>query len=406
MLIGFAVALGTGMLIGLERERTKAGQGAPAGIRTFTLLALAGAVGYAAAGGWGLAVAGVFVTALACLAFMRSTVPDPGLTTEVAMLLTLLLGALAMRYPMPAAGLGVVTTVLLSQRSSIRAFAVRHLTEREMTDGLILLAATLVVLPLLPTTPIGPGGVVSLRAVWILAVMVMAIGTLGHIALRAFGARYGLPLAGFISGFVSALATIQSMGARARHKPRLRRECLAAGVLANASTLLGAAVLIGMTDMRVLRELTWPLALALGAAVAYAVIFAVLGVRRGHDEKTESGRAFDVTGALVFAGSVGLTLVVAGLLQRALGSAGLAVGVGLGGFVNSQSAAVSAAALSAAGDITPQAAVLPIMLAISASIVTRAVVSYLAGGRAYALRVVPGLALVMAAGWIGFSLVA
>ncbi|TLM80310.1 MAG: MgtC/SapB family protein, partial [Actinobacteria bacterium] len=355
----FAVALGTGMLVGLERERSKAAQGGPAGIRTFTLLSLAGAVGVTAAGGWGLAVAGVFVTTLAVLSFTRSNVPDPGMTSEVAMLVTVLLGAFAMKWPGPAAGLGVVVTVLLSQQSRIHTFARANLTSEEMSDALILLAATLVVLPLLPDTPIGPAGVFNPRNVWVLAVLVMAIGTAGHVALRAFGARYGLPLAGFIAGFVSALATTQSMGARAKAKPRLLRECLAAGVLANASTLLGVAILIGITDPRVLDAMARPLGFALAAAAAYALVFAILGVRRGRDEREADGRAFDFRGAMVFVLSVAVTLIVAGALQEWLGGAGLAVGVGLSGFINSQSAAVSAAALSAAHKITPQAAVLP-----------------------------------------------
>lgn len=405
MLIGFAVALGTGMLVGLERERSKAAKGGPAGIRTFTLLSLAGAVAVTAAGGWGLVVAGVFVTTIAALSFTRSPLPDPGLTSEVAMLVTMLLGALAMTFPLPAAALAVVVTVLLSQQSEIHSFVRANLTSEEMSDALILLAATLVVLPLLPSTPIGPNGILNLQSIWVLAIMVMAIGTAGHVALRAFGARYGLPLAGFLGGFVSALAATQSMGSRAKARPRLLRECLSAGVLANASTLLGVAVLIGITDMRVLNAMAAPLSFALVAAGLYALVFAILGARRGHDEKEAGGRAFDFKGALIFALSVTVTLVVAGALQEWLGDAGLAVGVGLSGFINSQSAAVSAAALSAANSISPRDAMLPIMLAITASIITRAVVSYLAGGRTYAMRVVPGLVLVSSAAWLGFALV-
>lgn len=404
-LMGFAVALGTGMLIGLERERSKASKGAPAGIRTYSLLALSGAVAVVISEAWGLAVAGLFVSTIAALSFIRSPIPDPGLTSEVAMFVAMLLGALAMSEPGFAAALSVVVTVLLARRSPLHSFARQLITGEELEDALILLAATLVVLPLLPTTPIGPGGAVNVRSVWILAVLVMAIGSAGHVALRALGAKYGLPLAGFMSGFVSALATTASMGARAKSKPRLMRECLTASVLANASTLIGVAILIGITDMRVLNALAIPFTFALAAAGLYALVFAVLGVRRGHDEEQTAGRAFDLKSALIFALSVSVILIVGSVLQKQLGQAGLAIGVGIAGFVNSQSAAVSAAAMSAAGKITPQAAVLPVMLAVTASVATRSLVSYFAGGRKYAMRVVPGLALVTAAFWAGFALV-
>ena len=97
-LSGFAVALGIGLLVGVERERRKgeAGGHGAAGVRTFALIALGGAIAERL-GGVGIAIAGGF-TGLAALASYRySRERDPGLTTEVAMLVVFLLGVLAMR---------------------------------------------------------------------------------------------------------------------------------------------------------------------------------------------------------------------------------------------------------------------------------------------------------------------
>ena len=60
--LGIAVAGGAGLLIGLERERRKRqpGQVAFAGVRTFTLAALAGALAQALAQPW-MVVAGAML---------------------------------------------------------------------------------------------------------------------------------------------------------------------------------------------------------------------------------------------------------------------------------------------------------------------------------------------------------
>ena len=137
---GLAVALGIGLLVGIERERRGAGGGHPvAGVRTFALVALSGAV--AERLGTAAMVIGAAFVALAALASYRaSRERDPGLTTEVAMLLVFLLGVLALRETTLAAGLGVAVALLLSAKSRVHHFVQRVLTEQELHDALLLAA--------------------------------------------------------------------------------------------------------------------------------------------------------------------------------------------------------------------------------------------------------------------------
>jgi uncharacterized membrane protein (DUF4010 family) len=144
--VRLATALGIGLLIGVERERRK-GEGAsrsPAGIRTFAVSCLLGAVSLELGGEVLLAAATVAVAALLAIAYARSRTRDPGLTTEAALLLTVLLGGLAMRQPALASGLGVTLAILLAARTRLHRFVSSVLTEAELADGLILAAAVLV----------------------------------------------------------------------------------------------------------------------------------------------------------------------------------------------------------------------------------------------------------------------
>ncbi len=154
------------------------------------------------------------IGAFAALSYLRSFKRDAGLTTEVAMLVTVLLGGLALSEPQVAGALAVVVTIILASRTAVHDWIKNVLTDEEVRDGLILAAAALVILPLLPEEPVDPWGVLDLRKLWTLAVLVMAINGLGYIAVRALGAKVGLALAGLFSGFVSSTATIGAMGAR------------------------------------------------------------------------------------------------------------------------------------------------------------------------------------------------
>jgi hypothetical protein len=91
------IALGIGLLIGVERERRK-GEGpgrAAAGLRTFAITSLLGAASMEIGGAELLSVTTAGVLALTALAYYQSHAEDPGLTTEIALVLTLVLGGLA-----------------------------------------------------------------------------------------------------------------------------------------------------------------------------------------------------------------------------------------------------------------------------------------------------------------------
>ena len=87
-LSGWAAAIGAGLLIGIERERSQnAAEQSPAGMRSFLLAALAGAV----AGTLGPVALGVTLVAVALhsyAGYVQTRAQDPGLTTELALLLT------------------------------------------------------------------------------------------------------------------------------------------------------------------------------------------------------------------------------------------------------------------------------------------------------------------------------
>lgn len=396
------MALGVGLLIGAEREQRKQtgpNRGA-AGIRTFAVVALLGAVSVLLGGTVVLAVAALVVAAGALLAYKKTRDQDPGMTTEFALLLTCMLGGLALRNPLLAAGLGTVLASLLAARNRLHHFVRSVLTEQELHDIILFFAAALIVLPLMPNRYLGPFNAINPQAIARLIVMVMAISAVGYVALRTLGPRYGLALAGFASGFVSSTATVHSMGARARKYPAAVGSAAAGAALSSVATIVQMAAVVTMLQPELLKSLWLPLACGGVTASLYG---AALIFRSGKSElpERESGRAFDLKMAAAFAALVSAVVVISAALNAWLGSNGLLVSSAVSGLVDAHATAASAASLLAAQKITAAQALAPILLGLSTNTLMKAVVAFSAGGVAYAKRVVPGLVLMIVAVWLG-----
>lgn len=396
---GFCVAFAVGLLIGIERERSK-GEGpqrAAAGVRTFILVALAGAIAQRL-GGVGIAVGGAFVALAALASYRRSRSDDPGLTTEVAMLVTFLLGVLAMTALPIAAGLGVVVAMVLASKSSLHRFTRNTLTEQELHDALLLAAAAVIVLPLLPDRTIDPWQALNPHTLWLLVVLVMAINGAGYIALRILGPGAGLALAGFIGGFVSSTATIAAMGDRARAAPQWLAQCVSAALCSNIPTILMLGVVIGALSPPLLRQLAWPLLFAGLAAVLSAwLAHARSASTEVEDRPVAPGRPFEPRRALVFAAIVSAILLLSAGVHRWLGDTGLQIAAGVSGLADLHAAAASVAQLVATGDIDVGDAGWPVLIALIANSLSKLLMAWLRGGRGFLLRLLPGVVAIAAA---------
>ncbi len=404
-MLNFVSAVAVGALIGAERERRK-GEGparSPSGIRTFTITSIAGAVAFSLGGVVLLAVLTACVAAMVAVSYWRSQDQDPGLTTEIVLVLTALLGGMCMQAPQTAAAIAVVVTVLLYSKAWLHNLVITVISKDELDDALIFAAATLVVLPLVPNRQMGPYLALNPHSIWIVIVLVMAISAVGYIAVRLFGARFGLPLAGAISGFVSSAATIGAMGSRAKKSKVLLAACVAGAVLSTVATIAQMALVVAATSMPTLFNLSGPLLLAGGTAVAYGAAFTFLAARHSGSDAAGTGGVFSLRTALAFGTILSVILVISAGLQERFGGAGVMLAAVVAGLVDTHAAAISVATLVASGKVTPQDAVIPILAGLTSNTLTKIIMAATSGGWAFALRVVPGLVLVALATWVGTS---
>jgi uncharacterized membrane protein (DUF4010 family) len=400
-LTSLALALGLGLLIGVDRERRK-GSGPTrhfAGIRTFALVSLAGAVAQLLAQPWITLVAAVLVAALAVISHLKDRSKDPGVTTEIALFVTFMLGVLTVDHPVVAAAGGVVVAGLLAARTPLQRFSIHTLSDQELRDALVLAGAALVILPLAPNVPLAWMGGVNPRTVWLLVVLIMGVQSVGHIGLRLLGSRLGLPLSGLVAGFVSSTATIAAMGARARKQPDVRTACIAAAWLSTVATALQIGLIALALQPTALRSL----GPVLGCALAMALALGLVAMWRSEwlaDDGHVKGRAFSLLQ------SIGLALVLSGItaavawVQGTFGVMATYAVTALAGFADAHSAAAAAISLSAHGNAEPATVLTAVLLAFSTNTVSKIVAAYVAGGARFGTTISLGLVAVVAAAWL------
>lgn len=412
LLSRFAVALGIGLLIGLERGwRTReAGAGSrTAGIRTFAITGLLGGILGALAQAWGGAsAAGGLVLGLGFAAyaavmavFFRDENRQTGTlsaTTAVAAMLTLALGAYALVGELRiAAAAAVATAGLLAMREVLHAW-VERITWPELRSALVLLAMTFIVLPVVPDDSVGPFGGVNPRQVWVIAIVLAGASFAGYIAVKYLGASHGVLLAAAAGGLVSSTAVTLTNARRAaagEGSPRL----LAAGAsLATAISFARVVAIVAALNPRLLVLIAPPL----GAAALVAAGFAVVSVywrKEDHrdSQAIEFRNPFGFWSVVGFALLLGAIIVIGRVLGERLGTMGAVVGAAALGLADVDAVTVSMARL-APQPLSAQSATYAILAAVATNTLSKlAIAAAIGRGRFAAEVAVMSVASIIAA---------
>jgi uncharacterized membrane protein (DUF4010 family) len=411
LLSRFAVALGIGLLIGLERGwRTREIQSGSrtAGIRTFAVSGLLGAVAAAlsqAAGTGAGFVLGASFAAFAAMmiVFCREENRASGnfsATTAIAGILTFSLGAFALIGDMRvAAAAAVATAGILAAREDIHGW-VERITWPELRSALVLLAMTFIVLPIVPDDPIGPFGGVNPREIWLIAIVLAAVSFLGYLGVRVLGTRRGLLVASAAGGLASSTAVTV---ANARHSiagegdPAL----LAGGVaLASAISFLRVTVIVAVLHWALLQLVAPPLVAATVVAVALSLL--PLRWRTGRNNKAAQRTAFrnpfafwSVVGFAIF---LGIIVVAGRAISERAGATGAILGAAAMGIADVDAITVSIASLGSRV-LSDQSAAFAILSAVATNMLAKLAIGVAIGSGSFALYLgIVSLACFAAAG--------
>ncbi|MEN9689444.1 MAG: hypothetical protein RI998_1441 [Pseudomonadota bacterium] len=406
-LTGLLTAFGLGLLIGTVRERLHKPVETMAGMRTHTLVALLGSIS------WGLGMPAfvtglVMVGALTVVGYQQSAKTNLGMTGEVSVLVTYMLAGLAMQNPVLASSIGVVVAGILFAKEPLRRLGRELIREDELKDVLLLAAAALVILPLLPNHAIDPWGALKPYALWRIVVLVMAVGMFGHIAFRATGTRWGFPIAGFFSGFVSSTASVVSMGRNVKEKPHLLHAASAAALLSILSSLILFVMVLGATSQALMASMLIPLVVA-ALALLMVTGLCLRNINVHVPPEVDSATsAFKISHALLIAATIGLVLLISAWLRALFGDSGTLLASWLVGLAEIHAAAVSVAQLAVTGSEQPESVRWGVMGILVSSALAKSSLAFATGGRPFGWLITSGSLAMVGAGsaamWLQLNL--
>ena len=362
-----ALALALALFLGLAFEEVYKGEQRtiPGGIRSFPMLAMAGAMLSLIEPTYALAfVAGLVAVALWLYAAVRSIEPSTNASSMMvpaSNVLAYALGPIALSQP-PWVGVSVTVVAVLLLSSRERLHGLTRLVPRDelLTAGKFLVLIG-VILPLVPEqrvtslTPLTPYGV------WLAVVAVCSLSYASYLLQRYLPSRQTALLPAILGGAYSSTATTVVFAKRLRESKQASAD-LTAGILAATAVMyLRLGLVIAIFDLRLAIALV-PALLSL-AALGGGLAFNEWRKRQRADLAPAPRNPLQLSTAIAFAVLLVLVSIVTAWVRASFGAGGIlilstAVGVtdidpfilniAQGGVANMPNALLAAAVLIAA----------------------------------------------------------
>lgn len=403
------VALAIGLLVGVERgwqERDIRAGGRTAGIRTFGLTGFLGGIA-----GTLHSMIGPFlpatIAALLGLIYIagkwQETQEDEdySITSVVAALVVFGLGVLAaVGDIVSAAAGGVVTTIILAARHSLHGF-LKGLTWPELRSALVLLAMTVIALPLLPDRALDPWGALNPFSLWVLTITIAALSFAGYIAIKVTGTSRGILLAGAAGGLVSSTALTLSFARYSKEAPEGSTHLAAGAAIAGALSFARVLVIGAALSL----DLLAPLASGLIPAIIGLLIAGFYWVWRSGSgtevPEIKLKNPFEIPAVLTFAALLGLISLISKMTIDYLGPSALFAVAAISGLVDVDAITLSTARLAGSA-INIKTAADVILIAVAVNVATKAVLAFSAGARQYGIALALASAVAVAMGAVAY----
>jgi uncharacterized membrane protein (DUF4010 family) len=349
--IKLALAIGIGMLVGLEREWSQK----DLGTRTFAITAMVGTLSVLA-GPILSAIAFSGILLIVFLAGIRNVHDGKPVeaTTSVAVILTFILGVLVGEghHYTPIAAV-VVMTMLLSLKPALTHFA-GGLQVNEVRSAVLLGLLAFVIYPVLPNRTVDPLQLVNPREAWLTIIVIAALGFINYVLLKLYSSR-GLYYTAVLGGMVNSTATIAEL---AQFLTAPAWNVMSLAIVIDLLTIVAMFVrnLLILAFFAPAAVLTAAGPLVVMALAALFFIWRQRGRTRNQIGELKLSSPLSLIKVLKF-GLIFLIIQVVGSLgQRYLGHLGFLLVSVIGGLVSSASTAGAAATLAMRGNITPETA--------------------------------------------------
>ena len=400
LLQSFGTALGLGLLVGLQREWV---QSHVAGIRTFALLALFGALSGLLGlvyGGWVVGAALVALGAVVImgnLAQLRGKEPDTGLTTEMAMLVMFATGVITvLGQRLIAVMIAGAVMVLLQSKKPLHEM-VRRIGEDDLREIARLVLAGLVILPALPNREMGYLGVLNPFSIWLMVVLIVGISLAAYLVGKFMGEGKSVAVAGVFGGLISSTATTASMARRSKVPGACTLSLAAMTVIASAVVFVRVIIEVSVAAPDHLGALLPPLVVMMVVFAVVALVMYRVAAAKGCQHGEEAPPS-EMKSAVVFGSMYAVVLLIVAAARQHFGNSGLYVAAALSGLTDMDAITLSTSRLVTVGKLDPPTAWRMIMLGGISNLVFKTGLVFLLGGSGFKKPVALGFGIAVATG--------
>lgn len=387
-LLPFAVSLLIALAVGIDRERRTPEGESPMGIRTFAVIGLSGSLAGqldSSALTLGMILLLTVVTALgyhhsAELALQR----DIGLTSEVTVGVVFALGYLAISDRLLAAIMGVLLATILYSKDFLHTFSRDTLRPSEITSALTLTVFAFVFLPLFPDRFLDPWNLFNPRQLGLVILIIACVEFGGYIIVRLLGSKMGALATGFLGGLVSSTAVFLNMAKLSKEGKIPVYQALATCAATTVATLI---LFVGIVVVMIPTLFVPVGASVLGAALTMAVfgVFSTNNIPKKTFSEPYEVWTLDFRGVFKLSLFVIFLLAFTSAVKSYLGPIAVQASSFLSGLFELHGTAIAAATMALTGKLEPSEAKRTLLLAVSASLISKLFLSWVMGSCRFAL---------------------
>ncbi len=398
-----AISLLLGLLVGLQRERTEADL---AGFRTFPLLTIFGTLcavfGRELGNPW-MVPAGflgvIAVIIVGNLPRIKAASGDTGVTTEVAMFVMYVVGALVVVGPWSVAvAVAGGAAILLHLKPQMHGFAAR-LRDEDFRAVLQFVLITFIILPVLPNVnydplevaqpllrpwfpnaQFGQFDVLNPYQIWLMVVLVVGISFGGYVSYKVFGQRAGTALAGILGGTISSTATTVSYARRSKTAPAVSGLAAVVVMIASSVTYVRVMLEMSIAGPSFVRMAVQPVLVLLGVTAALSAIVWFI-YRTEEAEMPVQGNPAELKPAILFALVYAVVLYAVAVGRAFLEDTGLYAIAFLSGMTDMDAITLSTCRLVESGRLQPEVGWRLIVVGSLSNLVFKAGIVALTGDR-------------------------
>ncbi|AMF94164.1 MgtC/SapB family protein [Vibrio fluvialis] len=400
------VALLLGAIVGTQRgwvARNNVEGSRVAGIRTFSLVGLYGGLSAILAAHYSPLLLGFALLALVVLASIAFVLKqrksqDISITGVVSLLVTFVLGSLAVSgEPVLAAAAAVITAVVLDNKKELHE-ALQKLQEYELDAALRLMLISIVMLPLLPNQSYGPWQALNPYEIWWMVVLIASISFLGYFAIKIGGAKRGVLFTSVFAGFSSSTALTLQFSNLSRDQPTIS-PLLASGILLCCGTMFPRLLIVASLINTELTPILWPVivVMMIGLYIPAWFIWRSTDVDFNEDQSANHKNPLALQSALWFGVILAIIMLLAHALSDWFGQAGTLALSAVSG-ITDVDAITLALGRQSTHSLDAYTAAMGIIIAASVNTLVKMGMVISIGDRGLWVRVAPAMVLSVVAG--------